>query len=350
MAERVTIQDIADAVGVSRNTVSKAINNTGVISDATRATILKKAAELGYKQFSYMTLPDPEQFGTTDTNKGEIAFLTGGLIGGSHFGTLMLDRLQKQATSFGYGFSMYRALPDEIREKLLPSSLDLSRVSGIICAEMFDPVYCRMLCELSIPILFIDSPVMYGEEPLPADILLMDNENCIYKAVKILKERGLTKFGFIGEIMHCRSFFDRYQSLRNALEFNGLPYNNDYFITGTPDGETDANFEVWLKRSFSNMKELPEVFFFANDFAAFPLLPLLHERNIRIPEDLKLVGFDDAPETRIVHPPLSSIHIHSQIMGHTAMNLLMSRIREPELNFRTLHTETSLYLRGSTGD
>ena len=54
MARRVTIQDIADALGLSRNTVSKAINNTGVLADATKEKILKKAMEMGYKTFSYM--------------------------------------------------------------------------------------------------------------------------------------------------------------------------------------------------------------------------------------------------------------------------------------------------------
>ena len=101
MAERVTIQDIADAVGVSRNTVSKAINNTGVISEATRNAILKKAAELGYKQFSYMTLPENNITPQPDIIKGDIAFLTGGMIDSSHFASTMLDRIQKQAVSEG---------------------------------------------------------------------------------------------------------------------------------------------------------------------------------------------------------------------------------------------------------
>ena len=56
MADRVTIQDIADALGVSRNTVSKAINNTGLLADATRERVLKKAVEMGYKQFSYVNI------------------------------------------------------------------------------------------------------------------------------------------------------------------------------------------------------------------------------------------------------------------------------------------------------
>ena len=56
MATRVTIQDIANELQLSRNTVSKAINNTGVLADATREKILRKAAEMGYKQFAYLPL------------------------------------------------------------------------------------------------------------------------------------------------------------------------------------------------------------------------------------------------------------------------------------------------------
>ena len=56
MANRVTLQDIADALGISRNTVSKAINNTGILADSTREKVLKKAMEMGYKQFSYVTV------------------------------------------------------------------------------------------------------------------------------------------------------------------------------------------------------------------------------------------------------------------------------------------------------
>ena len=56
MAERITIQDIADELGLSRNTVSKAINNTGLLAETTRQKVLKKAVEMGYKQFSYVNI------------------------------------------------------------------------------------------------------------------------------------------------------------------------------------------------------------------------------------------------------------------------------------------------------
>lgn len=88
MANRVTIQDIADALGISRNTVSKAINNTGVLADATREKILKKAAEMGYKQFSYFTAADlnkTELFTSGSPKSGEIALFTTVFWGKSYF-------------------------------------------------------------------------------------------------------------------------------------------------------------------------------------------------------------------------------------------------------------------------
>ena len=94
MADRVTIQDIADELGVSRNTVSKAINNTGLLADATRERVLKKAIEMGYKQFSYVNIygsPKSEISIAPESDKREISLFTPLFIGSSHFASTMLD-------------------------------------------------------------------------------------------------------------------------------------------------------------------------------------------------------------------------------------------------------------------
>ena len=95
MAERVTIQDIADALGVSRNTVSKAINNTGILADATREKVLKKAMEMGYKQFSYVTVTDtrkPSLSLSTPKERSEVALFTTSFVGNSHFSSTSIPR------------------------------------------------------------------------------------------------------------------------------------------------------------------------------------------------------------------------------------------------------------------
>ena len=96
------------------------------------------------------------------------------------------------------------------------------------------------------------------------------------------------------------------------------------------------------------MKELPEMFICANDFVALDLLYGLKKMGIECPRDIKLFGFDDSPESKIVTPSLSTSHIHSQIIGYSAANLVISRIEQPDLNYRITYTETDLIYRDST--
>ena len=233
MADRVTLQDIADELGVSRNTVSKAINNTGILADATREKVLKKATERGYKQFSYMSSSNPpEAAPIPETTKGEIALLTSNFIANSHFASSMLDKFQSELFSLGYSFAMYRLQENEAKELKLPASFNRERSAGIICVEMFDRNYCSMLCELGIPVLFVDSPVYCFDAPLKADHLYMDNQYSIHSFVKEMVRRGKKRIGFIGEAMYCQSFFERYISYRNAMYLSDLPCMEEYCITG----------------------------------------------------------------------------------------------------------------------
>ena len=95
---------------------------------------------------------------------------------------------------------------------------------------------------------------------------------------------------------------------------------------------------------------MPEVFICANDFIAMDTLMVFKKLGISVPKDVYLCGFDDSPESKVLSPSLTTVHIHSQIMGFSAVHLLISRIKEPSLNFRTIHTETSLIYRESTND
>lgn len=356
MATRVTIQDIADALGLSRNTVSKAINNTGVLAEATRERVLRKAREMGYKQFSYITvmsegsvsmqLPEPE-------GKKEIALLTGNTLAASHFASTMLDKFQRELAQLGYSLTIHHIIEEEITTLKLPVSLDVNRVAGIACVELFDYAYCKMLCDLGLPTLLIDSPANVPGELLEADRLYMDNQTEIFRFIREMKARGKTKIGFIGEYMHCRSFFERYMSYRNALLLHNLPFQEKYCVAQILDDDFKTSFEAYrriLRERIRGMDQLPDVFICANDFFAVDTINALKELGYSVPADVWVCGFDDSPESRVMSPSLTTIHIHSQVMGFSAVQLLMSRIKEPSLNYRTLYTETNLVFRESTGD
>lgn len=355
MANRVTIQDIADALGISRNTVSKAINNTGILADSTRDKVLQKAMEMGYKQFSYITITNSKGDAILQEPKKdqEIALFTARFLGDSHFSSTMLDKFQRETSQLGYGFSMHRLLPEEIDALALPKSFNSKKTAGIICYEMFNYEYSQMLCGLDIPVLFVDSPVIGQKEPLKADKLYMDNETGIYAFVYEMLRRGKTQIGFIGEYMHCQSFFERYMAYRNAMYLQSLPCADEYCLLGNKENvkePTSSDYQEYLTGCFQKMKNLPDVFICANDFVAIDAIHALRKQGYNVPGDVYLCGFDDSPESKIITPSLTTIHIHSQILGFSAVHLLISRIKEPSLNYRTIHTETDLVFRESTGD
>lgn len=354
MVSKVTTQDIADALGVSRNTVSKAINNTGVLAATTKEKILKKAQEMGYRQFSYANLSDNSKMPSTpnETDKREIALFMGNFIDASHFASTMLDKFQMELAQFGYSLIIHRVISDEIKALQLPVSFRPERTAGIACLEIFDYAYCRMLCGLNLPLLFIDSPANSFDRPLEADRLYMDNQTEIYRFVKEMIRRGKKRIGFIGEYMHCQSFYERYMSYRNAMYAAGLSCPEEYCLCRSQPKIFDIreNYLDYLTERLRGLESLPDVFICTNDSTALDVVKVLNRLGYSVPKDVYLCGFDDSPESRVMVPSLTTVHIHSQAMGLSAVQLLMSRINEPSQNYRTVYIETNLISRESTED
>ena len=371
MANRVTIQDIADALGISRNTVSKAINNSPGLADSTREKILQKATEMGYKQFSYVMTqnlgynnashPDnspnsafalPEQIPeiTRPAQIKEIALFTEGFLGSSHFATTMLDKFQREISQLGYSLSIHHLTSEEVKKRQLPLTFSKERTSGIMSVELFDADYVKMLCNLDIPLLLVDAPVDPMSEPFPADLLIMDNTNGIATFIKHMLDKGYKEIGFIGHAEHCRSFFERFMAYRNAMYLYGGELKEEFCLVDTYKGmryPTSEDYRSYIKEELLRLDHLPQIFVCANDFVALDVLIVCKELGYSVPDDLMLCGFDDSPESKVISPPLTTVHIHSQIMGFSAVHLLMSRIKEPSLYFRTISTESNLIYRES---
>ena len=345
--KKVTIQDIADALGVSRNTVSKAINNSDGIADDTREKILQKAIEMGYKQFSYVsTLATLRNFEPTALNSsapgfaGEVALLTTAFFNTSHFASLMLDKFQRELSQLGYILNTYRVTEENLKSQTLPFAFDPGRVSAIICIEMFDRSYDEMVCALGLPTLFVDGPCKRNGLSLPADQLYMDSYTEISRFLNEMIKKGVRRFGFIGDYEHCQSFYERYCAFRFAMLVNGIPVEEKHILKYNSLHE--------LREPLDRLNDLPELFVCANDFIAVDVLRILAERGVKVPEDVMIFGFDDSAESRMSRPPLSTVHIHTQVMAFSALQLLLSRIKEPSLDFRTVYTQTDLIEREST--
>ncbi|MDQ0113884.1 LacI family DNA-binding transcriptional regulator [Paenibacillus harenae] len=341
--EKITIQDIADALGISRNTASKALNGTPGIPEETKNKVIKKAIELKYKQFAFV---DSESI--MPKNPGNIALLTCNLPTLSHFGSFLISGLEIKISSEGYNLSIHIVREAEINALALPNNFEPSKVDGIICIEMFDKRYSEMITDLGIPAIFIDAAADVFYSDLKADFILMENEFSTYAMTKKLIENGHTEIGFVGDYNHCKSFNERWSGFNRAIADCNLETNLSYCITDEDrffSSETD-----WLDRQLDNMKQLPAAFVCANDFIAINVMKAIKSKNMQIPEDIAVCGFDDSLESRIVEPHLTTVHIFNNEMGIIAADMLLSRIKNPSKPFQTTHIRTELIIRESTGD
>jgi LacI family transcriptional regulator len=344
MGKRVTIQDIADELGLSRNTVSKALNNAGGLADATRERIIQKAMEMGYKQFAFLSpnqMNNPaEMAATLSGTSNEVALLTTRFIDRDHFASLTLDALQNDLSRRGYVLNTHRVSKEDLEACKLPPTLRLESVAAIVCVEVFDRAYADMVCACELPTLFLDGPAKLDDYILRSDQLFMDNTAGIRRLIQHMLSQGVRRFGFVGDWAHCQSFLERYEAFRLALLHAGVPVDERHCIKANKIGR--------IQTALSSLDEMPELFVCANDFVAFDVQRALHKLGLSVPGDILLAGFDDSAASRNWIPSLTTVHIHTQSIAYSAMQLLITRLHDPDLDYRRVYARTDLILREST--
>lgn len=338
--KRVTMQDIADACGLSRNTVSKIFNGRGAVPEATRDLVLSKAQELGYYQ-----LGDAETLAPQKPVGGNIALLTHSKHINHNFGSLFITNFTDQICRAGFNLKMFEISGDEYRKKQLPPHFARQEIAGILAIELFDRDYTQLVCDLGLPTLFIDSYAGTPSELLRCDLVTMENYASSIALTQRQIQAGAQQLGFVGDISHCSSFRERWNGFRFALEDAGLPLRQEFCILANdsePYGDVD-----WVVGRLNAMPCIPDGFFCANDYLAIPLMQALRKKGLSIPEDVMVTGFDGSPESSVIVPHLTTAEIPSAAMGRMSADMLLERIGTPGLPYRSCFVKTTPIWRDS---
>jgi len=176
----------------------------------------------------------------------------------------------------------------------------------------------------------------------------MENYHSIYRITKTLINNNKTNIGFVGDIFHCESFYERWKGYRSALLDSKIPLDNNNCIL--EDDKKPYRDPEWLGNKIIEISVLPDAFICANDFIAINVIKALKHKNISVPDDILICGFDNSIESKIIEPHLTTVSIPSYEMGDIAANLLLSRIDNPSIPYRTMHVRTSVKFRESTGN
>lgn len=327
--KRVTMQTIADACGLSRNTVSKIFNSRGSVPESTREMVLSKAQELGY-------FPNVELAAVPGKN---IALLTHSRPSLHTFGSQFITNFTDQICRAGYNLKIFEINDEAYAEKALPSHLALDDIAGIITIELFDRQYTQMLCGFGVPVLLMDCFAGATEELMQCDLMLMENYASTIALTSRMIAAGAKTIGFVGDFNHCGSFRERWNGFCTAMTNAGLPVDKRLCILADdaePYGEVD-----WMLDALNALPKLPDGFVCCNDFVAIRVMQALRRRGVSVPEDVMLAGFDGTNEAAVVFPPLATARIPVAEIGRKAADMLMERIANPSLAYRCTYIKTT---------
>lgn len=330
MGKPVRMADIAEKLGISVVSVSKALGGKSGVSEEMRAKVVALAQELGYGG-----VRSPAVSGT------------------GNVGVLVADRFFNENV-FSFYTSLYRSLVlacgaeglaciieivsrEAERSASLPALVTGRKVDGLIFLGNLNLEYLRAVAGSGLPCLLLDFYIPGGK----ADCVVSDNVDGGCALTEHLLAQGRREIGFVGSIQATCSIMDRYLGYQRALRLAGLTPREDWLLE---DRDEEGNF-IPLKLP----KELPQAFLCSCDEVAYHLVETLRKAGRRVPEDVAVCGYDDFRFATLCQPPLTSYRVNVEQMAETAVNRISARLRQEQTAPLTFKVSGQMVVRESSG-
>jgi len=330
-----TIKDIAKKLGVSVSTVSYALNGgPRSVPEHVRDRVLEAARELDYRPNRVarsLVTRRTHAVGLVPTNATENLAL-------SPFFQNVFNGIVNEAERLEQDVVVFTRYSQTESEALIDTALD-GRVDGLLfVAPPMESVVLPSLIERGFP-----SVVVSAEHWPEATRVVCDNRGGVTQAVRHLIGQGHKRIGMIsgGAVMDDARI--RSEAFRDAVCDAGLDFRPDWVMEA--DFTTDRGYEVAF--ALLQREDRPTALFCANDEMAIGTLRAAWELDIRVPDRLSIVGFDDAPTSRLTLPGLTTVRQPFQEMGAAAVQALVDLVegRTPPRRQQFL---TELIVRAST--
>lgn len=330
----VSLQTIADRLKVSKYAVSLAINNKPGISNELRQQIIETAKEMGYHK--------PRR--ASDLTGNSILVIIPEYIQNDihfygHIYWVIENEIKKSGrtailTSLSHAMEQDLILPHFIREM---------EIAGIITVGVISRSYIQLLAKTQIPIVSVDQSYDF----LPIDSVVTANIEGAYQIVSHLIENGHVDIGFVGAINMTSSIFERWVGFQKAMNDRGLKINYEHCITKDSSLSSLLSEADELDLVIDKLQSLPTAWFCAGGLTALNLMSVLKKRNIRIPDQVSIVGFDNPEFLSFVTPALTTYNVHRTQLGEFAVKRLISKIADPYVSATKISIYGDLIIRDS---
>jgi LacI family transcriptional regulator len=314
-----TLRDIADAASVSPATVSLVLNGKGEISGTTRARVLETMARLEYRPRSSKGGAEPSD---------SLRFLKISKHAHtvnrdhSHFISDYIDGMSVEAGRRGYALEVVSHEKQPI--DAVVASLTGTSARGVIAlGTELSEADVKAIQGAGVPTVFIDT--FY--DVLDATFVNMNNEDAVFQVLSHFKGRKFRRIGFVASHVDTTNFRLRREAFFKNMHRLDLDAREADVVSfeSTLDGAY-ADAMTWLQ----GRPNLAECYFCTNDVIAYGFIKALREHNVRIPEDVSIIGFDNLPLSATLDPPLTTIDVSKRMIGYLAVTMLDDLINASE--------------------
>lgn len=332
---KITQEYIAEQLNISRNTVSKALNNLPGITQKTRDAVIAKAIELNYRNGLFKKDISEEQ--TTEAEKKEIAFICHSDSFVGSFWLPIIQHLELVLREKSTNLRLVIVRPDEEQKMELPASLTSPPPDGIIMAGLFKNEYYRKVAKLGYPTVTLDTAPDIVEDRLICDVVLMNNFYTVYNITKHIINQGHTHIVFAGDKLSCLSFYQRWEGYQRAMLDSNLeiPSETQFDFPSDCRHYLTENFYDKLK----DIKDKPTAFVCANDNIA-KAVDMLKYPPYKLYDTITISGFDNTTEIIINIPDASTVEVFPDDIGRTLGEQILWRINNQNRKYRIIQIDS----------
>jgi LacI family transcriptional regulator len=324
-----TIKDIAEKVGVSIATVSRVLNHDASLSvgEETKQRVFEVAEALNYRK----------KAGKKPTSY-RIAIVTW------YTEEEELDDMYYHSIRLGVE-NRCEALNIQTTKLMMENIKATEEIHGIIAIGKFSLKQALELQKQSENIVFVDS----SPDADRFDAVLSNFYRATENVLQYFLDHGHKKIGYIGG---RETFKDQTAVIEDPrrISFERFLTSKDLY---DPSLVYMGSFSVsdgygLMKQAIAEHKnQLPSAFFLGNDSMAIGALKALHEAQVSVPDQVSVIGVNDISVSKYLHPPLSTVEIFTEVMGETAVDLLLERLDDRKISKQVI-LSTKLKIRESS--
>lgn len=335
----ITLKQIAETLGISITTVSKALKNYPDVSDKTRKAVLDLAQSLSYTPNSFAVNLRTKESRTIGLIIPEVVH---------HFFSSVINGIIDEAEKNGYLVIILQSNESLELEQKQVELLMNKRVDGIIMSlsnESNDDEHIKDIIRKEVPFVMFDKI----SKLIPCSKVIINDQKAAYNAVEHLILKGCKKIAHIRGPVNPQNAIDRFLGYKKALEKYDIPFDSKLVYTCK-----NVTFEEGKAFAEQIAKEHPDVdgIFVITDLVAVGVLAHFNEVSIKVPEQVKIIGFSNWFMSQVITPKLSTVDQPSFEMGVQSFALLLEEMNaRKEMNAfvpRTIELDTDIIAREST--